>query len=413
MLHGSVTADAFKARTRVYGRALRLQWQPVILPTLVLWTVGTVISCTLLHPFDVVEYQGYAHAALRAPLLQRLPAEYPSPALVVFWLPLLLPLSYPWAFAVISGVVLLFLVTSYDGVNVPGMDREAARRLVVYLTVGACFLVTARYDIFAAAAAFWALRAALRDRWSAAWTWSAVGCVLKIFPAVFWPAFLIAEWRRHGRFPLRRLAWVGASAVVLAALPALFDHADLLNTLHFYARRPDEMEGLPAGLSLLVEWSRTTVVHSFHSVNVVNAVARPMGTIVGAVAVVGCVGTWWVQARGRIPMEAACLLSLTLAVLGSKVGSAQYLIWLMPLWAMYPVNPQWLMAGVANLMAFPYGASGAEGLLSTRSFIDSLMLVLLARNLLIAWGTWTWFRSLRPQRRAVPATPSVVGGIRG
>ncbi len=125
--------------------------------------------------------------------------------------------------------------------------------------------------------------------------------------------------------------------------------------------------------------------------------------VVEALAAVGCLWVWWTQWRGRLPVEAACLATLTLAVLGSKVGSAQYLIWLMPLWAMYPLRPQWLLACLANIVAFPYGASGGAGLVPNHAFTDSLALILLARNVLMAWGTWAWLRSVTVDRAA--ATP--------
>jgi len=399
----AVRAEAFRTRTAALGRSMRHQWRPVIAPALVLWLVGTVVSCVFLHPFDVAEYGTYAHAALHAPLLHRLPAEYPAPALVVFMAPLLLPFSYPWAFAVVAGIVLIPLLTSYEGSAVPGMDTEAARRLIVYLAVGAAILVTARYDIFAAAAAFWAVRAARQGRWSAAWTWSSIGFVIKLFPAVFWPAFLIAEWRLSGRIPVRRLVWMAVSVAILAAIPALFDHGGLLNVVHYYAHRPDELESVPAGLSVLFEWDHSTVLNTFHSVDLVNAAARPTALVVEALAGVGCIWIWWAQLRGRLPVEGACLATVTLAVLGSKVGSAQYLMWLMPLWALYPIRPQWLLAALVNIAAFPYGASGG-GFGPSHAFTNSLAMVLLTRNVLIAWGTWSWLRSVVAERRSPPAT---------
>ena len=402
--HVAVRAEAFKIRTLALGRSWRRQWRPVIAPALVLWLVGTIVSCLILHPFDVAEYQIYAHAALRTPLLHRLPLEYPAPAVAIFLLPLLLPFSYPWAFAVVAGIVLLLLVTSYEASDLPGMDVEAARRLIVYLAVGAVILVTGRYDIFAAAAAFWSVRAARQGRWSAAWTWSSIGVVIKLSPAIFWPAFLIAEWRQSGRIPLRRLGWMAGSALVLVGLPAIFNDHAALNFVHYYARRPDELEGVPAGLSLLIDWSHTQVVNSFHSINLVSAVGAPIAVAVEVVAALGCLWIWWTQFRGRLPVEAVCLATLTLAVLGSKVGSAQYLIWLMPLWAMYPIRPQWLLACVANIIAFPYGTGGAF-VVPGHAFTDSLTLVLLARNVLIAWGTWSWLRSVMADRQSSPATP--------
>ncbi len=79
------------------------QWRPVVMPALVLWVLAASVSTLLLHPCDVLEYKQYAHAALHTPLFHRLPLEYPAPALVLFLLPLLLPFSYPWAFAVSGG----------------------------------------------------------------------------------------------------------------------------------------------------------------------------------------------------------------------------------------------------------------------------------------------------------------------
>ena len=394
-----------------WGRSFRHQWRPVIVPALALWFVGSVVSCLWLHPFDVAEYGWYAHQALQAPLLHRLPLEYPAPALVVFMFPLLLPFSYPWAFAVLAGLVLLFLVMSYEGPGVAGLDAAAARRLVLYLAVGASILVTARYDIFVAAATFWSVRAARRDRWSTAWKWSAVGCALKLVPAVLWPAFLIAECRRDRRFPWRRLAWMALTAAVLAVLPALFDRGGLLNVVHYYTKRPDEIEGVPAGLSLLLDWPHTVIVYSFHSFNLVNGVSRPMALAVEVGAGLGCLGAWWAQARSKISFDAVCLVTLTVAILGSKVGSAQYLIWLMPLWALYSVRREWLLASLVNLAAFPYSTSGGL-VMPTHAFYDSNVLLLLVRNVLVAWGTWTWLRTRTPSEAPDSPVQSRPGGGR-
>ena len=73
--------------------------------------------------------------------------------------------------------------------------------------------------------------------------------------------------------------------------------------------------------------------------------------------VVACAWPWREQARWRIPLEAACLATLTFVMLGSKVVSVQYLMWLMPLWALYRLRVTWLLASVANLVIFPYAAA--------------------------------------------------------
>jgi hypothetical protein len=375
-------------------RTLVEQWRPVVMPTLALWVMAAGVSTTLLHPFDVLEYERYAHAALHAPVFHRFPLEYPAPALVLFLVPLVLPLSYPWAFAVLVAIALVVLVTSYEGASLPGWDSRAAGRLIIYLALGAVMVVAGRYDIFATLAAFMALRAAKHDRWGPAWTWSTIGFALKLFPGAFWPVFLVAEWRRTGRVPVRRLWWMGGGVVLVAALPALLNHGAALNVLRYYLHRPTEDGSVPAGLSVLLDWHGTNWIATFHSVNVVSAITGKLSLGFELAGVGACLWVWWQQARGRLPIEAACLATLTFVLLGSKVLSAQYLIWLMPLWALYRLRVTWLLAAAANLIVFPYVVS-AQGLgyLPGHAFAVGLTLTFFARDVLIGVGTVAWLRT--------------------
>ena len=379
------------------------QWRPVVMPTLALWVMAAAVSTTLLRPFDVLEYQRYAHAALHTPLFHQFPLEYPAPALVLFLLPLLLPLSYPWAFAVLVGIALVVLVTSYEGAGLPGWNTRAVGRLIIYLALGSVMVVAGRYDIFATLAAFLSLRAAKRDRWSAAWTWSSVGFVLKLFPAAFWPVFLIAEWRRSGRIPVRRLWWMAASLFVLAGLPALLNHAAALNVLRYYLHRPAEDGSLSSGLSVLLDWHGANWVGTFHSLNVVSGITGSLSLGFELAGVGACLWVWRAQIRGRLPLEAACLATLTFVMLGSKVLSVQYLMWLMPMWALYRLRVTWLLAAAANLAIFPYAAS-AEGLgyLPGHAFAVSLTLTFFARDVLIAAGTIALLRTMLISREPTP-----------
>ena len=371
---------------------------------LVLWLLAAVVTTTLLHPFDVHEYEQYARSALQAPLLHRLPLEYPAPAVTVFLVPLLLPVSYPWAFALLTGVVLVALVLSYDDSNEATRDGRAVGRLMVYLALGSVMFVAGRYDIVAAACALWAFRSGSKERWSAAWTWCSLGAALKLFPAALWPVLFMAEWRTSGRPPWRRLWWVAGATAAVIGLPAATDHGAVLNTLHYYLHRPVEMGSVPAGLSVLVNFHATSWVFSFHSGNIVNATAGPLAAVIEIAAIAGCGLTWWAQARGRLSMQAACLATLTCVVLGSKVLSVQYLVWLMPFWALYRLRVAWVLAAAANLVVYPYVSAGV-GHVSSHAFAISLTLCFFARDALVAGGTWAWLRSelgpavRRPTRR--------------
>jgi hypothetical protein len=219
--------------------------------------------------------------------------------------------------------------------------------------------------------------------------------VLKLFPAALWPVFLIAEWRRTGRIPLRRLGWMAGSVFVIAGVPALLNHAAALNVLRYYLHRPAEDGSLPAGLSVLLDWHGTSWLSSFHSVNVVSPITGGLSLGFELAGVAACLWVWWAQVKGRLPLEAACLATLTFVMLGSKVLSAQYLIWLMPMWSLYRLRVTWLLAAAANLVVFPYVVSAQGfGYLPEHPFAVSLTLTFFARDILIAVGTVTWLKSV-------------------
>jgi hypothetical protein len=392
-----------KAPRRRLPAWARVDGRPLLLPALLLWVIALLLA-DVGHwaGADVLEYRAYAQAALHAPFLHHLPEEYPAPALAIFVLPLVLPFAYPWVFAGLVGAVLVGLLLSYNAGQPSGFDTEAARRLVIYLAVGAAVILVARYDIWAAACAFLAYRAARRHSWTAAWTWSSVGFLLKLFPAVLWPALLIAEFHRTRRVPKNRILWIMGSAALLIAIPAIFDPPALLSDLHWYLQRPPTIESFASGLSLLLDWHAWHFFYGYGSVNAVSPLVDPMATGIMLLAVAGIIAALWAQAKGRLSFEVSCLLSLTLLVLGMKVVSAQYLIWLMPFWAAYRLRGPWVLACAANTIVFPFSASVANfGYISVHGWAETLTLMFLFRDVMIAAGTIGWLRHVLRSGRAV------------
>lgn len=381
---------------------------PLAVRVLALWVIGVLLA-DVGHwaSTDVLEYKLYAQAVFHAPFLHHLPKEYPAPALVIFVLPLVLPFAYSWVFAVLVGVALIGLLASYKDDDGRGLDQEVARRLVVYLAVGAVVVLTARYDLFAAACAFLAFRAARRERWTAAWTWSSIGFLLKLFPAVLWPVFLIAEFRKTRRLPKSRILWILGSGALLIAIPAIFDPPAILNEVHYYLHRPPTLESLASGLSLLLDWHAWHFFYSFGSASSASPILDPMATGITLLAIAGVVATLWAQAKDRISLEVACLLSLTLLVLGAKVLSAQYLIWLMPFWALYRMRGPWVLACVANTLVFVFATSAKDWhYVSSRGWATVLALMFLFRDVMIAAGTIGWLRQQLRSGRSVPREAS-------
>jgi hypothetical protein len=186
-------------------------------------------------------------------------------------------------------------------------------------------------------------------------------------------------------------------------LPALLNHAAALNVLRYYLHRPAEDGSLSSGLSVLLDWHGANWVGTFHSLNVVSGITGSLSLGFELAGVGACLWVWRAQIRGRLPLEAACLATLTFVMLGSKVLSVQYLMWLMPMWALYRLRVTWLLAAAANLAIFPYAAS-AEGLgyLPGHAFAVSLTLTFFARDVLIAAGTIALLRTMLISREPTP-----------
>jgi hypothetical protein len=188
---------------------------------------------------------------------------------------------------------------------------------------------------------------------------------------------------------------VAAAGALLVGIPALVAPGSVLAEFHYYLHRPPEVGSLASGLSLLVDWHSWQYVFSFHSLNVVSPVVAPLATAITAVAVWGCVVAWWLQWRGRLSLEAAALLTVTLVVLGMKVVSVQYLLWLVPFWALYRRQAAWMAACLLNTIVFPYTVSATRiGYLAAHGYVVSLTLAFFLRDVLIAVGMVLWLRSV-------------------
>lgn len=366
-------------RTRLNTQFGRRWWAPFA------FMIATSALNLWIHPSDVREYQHYAVAALTSPVLHVWPREYPMLSLTVFLLPLLLPLAYRWAFAVLTAAVLAILIWAARE------DRAWERRLILYLAIGTIGLFAGRYDIVPALASYLAIQAGLAGRFRGAWAWSILGFLLKLFPAVLWPALLIAEWRQTGRWRWDRLLAAIASGALSIVVEAVFSRHAAFSSYRYFLHRPLEIGSLAAGLSALAAIGHFHLLTSFGSINVVSA----QGPLVGsALTVVGLISAGIVlilSVRGRLNFFQTSLALLTIAVLSSKVFSAQYLIWLIPLWARAPLRWQWIAVAVLTTIGYPVTFVLAHNAGSV--WFEVAMWVDLARDLMLLWGTLAWLRA--------------------
>ncbi|MGH2516562.1 MAG: glycosyltransferase 87 family protein [Ktedonobacterales bacterium] len=337
------------------------------LPTRIpLWLIGLVATFLLLvgaskgfglPEVDVVEYQCYALAfwggpsavaaahlsacpvylgALPAHPFAALPREYGPLALIPFSLPALALSAavYPWLFATEMLAVIYAVTWLLHRDGAPG----AAHAWLFYAMLGSMATAAGRFDIVPSACVVVALIALRQDRQRLAYAALAAGVLLKFYPLLLLPLFLIATWRARRSQPLWRgpAMFAGITAAVLG-VAALLNPARALDPLRFMGSRCVQVESLPATLSYL--WARltgggVTYVYSYNATCQQSAGLYPLATLCTLLAVVGIGAVVYLYWRGRVSLVLAAILILCLAMVGTKVFSPQYLLWVSPLVAL-------------------------------------------------------------------------------
>nr|MDA8194429.1 hypothetical protein [Thermaerobacter sp.] len=265
-------------------------------------------------------------------------------------------------------------------------------RLAVYLLLATAFISFQRYDIFAAIPAFLGVRAAERGRWRAAWTWSLLGVWLKLYPVVFWPLWLVAEWRERGRWRWDRLAAGAALAIMPTVAVTLSGTGG--HWVGFLVNRPANLGSVPGDLAAVLTGNyRYRMTYGAYVVNAV--LAGPLSLLADGLGMAVMAVVLARVARGRMSLRAGGVMVLWTLILSSKVFSPQYLIWVAPLMADFDLDWRWLLGAFWTTLAFPlaYLAPSGSWILVHRAdwyFIQDIFLV---------WGLAVFFR--RETRSAV------------
>ena len=285
----------------------------------------------------------------------RLPTEYPILAMVPFSLSV--PpagIDYAWAFS--FGMVALFLVGWIAVARMAG--RRAGIAYVVYLLVGGFGVIVSRYDLVPALVTVAAIAAAERKRWSIAYVLLGLGVLLKIYPGVLLPVFIIQQVRSGTSSPRAAVSavWfgltVGAGVLVSIALAG----TAAIDPVRFAIERPVQVESVPAtvlSLASLLGWP-AAFDHTFNSFNITGPGDRAVSTLFSALFVIGSLFVFYRQATGRLTLRQACLACVCLLLATSKVLSTQYFIWVLPLVAIeLELDAVWVLICVLTALIFP------------------------------------------------------------
>ena len=367
---------------------------------------------------DPAVYHRYAQALLGGSIPYRdFSMEYPPLALVPMTLPLLVPVGgtdevgYVWRFVLVQGVLavlggwLLFWAT--------GRSRTA---LVLWAAlVGLAWAsVALRYDLWPVLCVLVAVLVVERKP-GAAGIALGLGTMLKLYPIVLLPvlgAYLLAHRDRAGVVRLL----LGCASVVALVMGAAWVLAgpSSLQWLLYQQDRGLQIESLGAGLLLglhALVGQPLDVVYGFGSVQV----AGPGSSLLVAaspvelVALLGIVIT--VAAlrfrRDEADLGQAPAASLYLAasavivalLVGSKVFSVQYVIWLLPFAVLLPRRMGWLLLAITALSTAIYTADYA----GLARFELPVVGALVIRNvLLVALAAWLVVRLAARPKAASP-----------
>lgn len=372
---------------------------------------------------DVSLYHRYAQAFwLGSPRLRSLPAEYPPLSLAPFTLTLIPPLP-DWVSVFALWMLALFLA-GFAAIR----RRESARAAEVagvYLVLAGFGTLLGRFDLVPAAATVVAYWAATERRFDLAYALLAAGTLLKLYPAALLPVVALQQYRALEVAPLRRvppttldsdsrggirlrqappaavLRGVGLFAGVVAAgfaVSAALDPGGWLGPLAYNARRPLQVESVPATLLWLGGLAGLPAVpdHSFHSYNLVGPLQGPLSAGADLALIGGCLWTYRQQLAGRLGFGPALATCLIVLVCCGRVLSPQYLIWVLPMVAIAAgeYDPAWLAVCALTTAIFPFAylAAGLVGPGAPAAYPFAFGALIALRNALLVTAAYRFVR---------------------
>lgn len=369
---------------------------------------------------DVGVFFGYADRLLGGAIPYRgFPLEYPPLALVPMSIPRLVwPFGAPTEdlfsllFALMEGGLAVLVGSLIARASADPM-RALATWAVLVLAAGAS--ITWRYDLWPAALVLGAVVAADRGRPGLAGVAIGVGTMLKLFPIVVLPVLAARSLALRDWAGLKRLL-LGAAVTVALVMGVSFAAAgsDSFMWLTYELDRGLQLESTGSGILLLLHVLADqpfALVHAFGTLEVVAPgadIVAPATTVVELLLVAAVGACALVRFRsdarrlGTVPLAnlaVAVVAVLVALIVSSKVFSAQYIVWFLPLIPFVPGRLRWMGLAIAavSTVIYPLAYTPVWQL-------DPLMaLVLNARNVLLIlfllWlGAWLLARE-RPAAR--------------
>ena len=342
-----------------------LPWALVGLAVLV-WAVPLQLGFYADAPItDIPVYRHYADLMLDGQVPYRdFTLEYPPLAAGLFWLVGLVPGNYTAVFQVTMALCLcatvLGVVATARALNLSPARQAFAGGAVAISPLLLGNMVESRFDLALAAVLSWTLYAAVAGRFRLMWALFAAAVLLKIVPLALLPVLILYHRRRHGT--RRALTGAGASlaGVVLVALPFIaLSPSGMWDLLDYHLSRPLQIEASASayllGLHVLADVP-VQVVNAAGSQGLEGQGPDALAAISTVVLLAGIAAiaiTFGLLLRRAAPPADARLLvaawaaTSAMVLVGGKVLSPQFLIWLLPAVFLVTGRYGWATAGIA------------------------------------------------------------------
>lgn len=348
--------------------------------------------------------------------------EYPPLAGGLFWLAGALPGPYGVTFSV---VMLGCLCATVLGVialaRALGLDERRQTVAGVLVAVSPLLignLVETRFDLALSALLVWTLWAAATERWRLAWGLLACATLLKLVPLALIPVMIV--WQRHCAGARR--AWAGLAGslaiVVAGLLPfVILSPSGTWDLARYHLDRPLQLESVGSAYLLgmhALAGIRVSVENSYGSQGLSGtgpSVIAGISTAILIVALIAITWTLWLLLhRARAPGDARLFVAASAAtvvalLVGGKVLSPQFMVWLLPVGLLVAGRFGPLAAGLtvgAMLLTFSYFPHQYWDLVALQTW--PIVLLVLRDSVLIALLAACWPRPSiagRPQGRVL------------
>lgn len=308
--------------------------------------------------------------------------EYPVLTGLTMWVPSLL-VSGPDGYLAVSALLLapFGLLTAWM------LARMSGLRALLW-AASPCLLLYAFHNwelpvVAAATAGFWSWWRG-KPGWSA--FWFGVGGALKLYPLLFLAPLAMERWFDGDRKGAVRLAALGVGTWAVINLPlALASPSGWAVAFRFHALRPPNYDSLWGVLASTFDLGPTPI-----------GLASTMLVAI-ALAWVAVVAWRRAQRDGVFPVLPVCAAMLAAFLLGNKVNSPQYALWLLPCFVVVGVRLRWyavFVVGNLVLYAAIFGVS-----------VSSIY----ARDVIVTWSVWVRVATMLALIVVFLRAPSAVG----